>query len=1105
MAKSTACSDGSDHSAARVPVALWRAAFQVSRSPICLLDNEGKALSCNRAMADLLGRPSAEICGLPCGEFLPQVPDRLALVAGTLRRQMSELSLRGRWFHVIVDPIPDENGRLAGMMLILAAVPVRGETREALLEANARLHTLQQATAAVHGSIDLDEVFRRITEGVVHSLGYNTAFVLMLDRESERLETKAVSTRTQLLSRIGEVLGVSLDRFSFSANPGWNAVPGALMQGTSVVAGTLSEIAYPIVGRQTCMVIQKLTGTKRYVVVPLQVEDDLMGGMVVASTQDQVSEEELSVLEALAHSASNAIANASLYAQARQAEADIARAAEALRERERLFRQTFDAIPDPAILWKCEPDGRIVMSLVNPAADVMSEGKIADFMGATVDEFFAGAPNVVANIRRALATGEPIRVELPYRLRTTGEDKWVTADYAKVSDDYLLNTIRDVTERVEAEQALRTSEGLLSRAEEMAHLGSWEWDVKENRVTFSDEWQRIHGCRVSQLLMEDVLSIVHADDRPAVKWALDRSLEAGEPYDIEYRVVSQDSGEVRVVKARGEVLYDGDEPIRLRGACQDVTERVQAQQALRASEEFLHRTGEMARVGGWEIDLDTNMVMWTRTTKTIHEVPDDYEPTVEQASEFFPGESREAITQALQNAIDHGEAYDLELEFVSANGRHLWVHTIGRPEMENGQCVRLSGTFQDVTERKGMEHALRESNRQLQKALEDLRETQEQMVRRERLAAVGQLAAGIAHDFRNLMTAIILYAELSLRSEGLSLDLVQNLEAILGESRRAADLVQQILDFSSHSIIEVRPVDLEALTEGVLGVLQRTIPENIRLVLDVSPKGAPFVVKADPGRIEQALMNLSLNARDAMPHGGELRFGLSKIRLGPGDEPPVADMPAGEWVCLAVADTGTGMVEEVRAHLFEPFFTTKEVGEGTGLGLAQVYGIVRQHEGYIGVDTERGQGTTFCIYLLACEVAETSVEDDCATTPRGQGETLLLVEDSDKLRDAGRGMLESLGYRVLSAANGRDALALYEARGGVALVITDLVMPEMGGKELVQELRRLDPNVKALGLTGYATEDMTSELSEAGFLEVIHKPFQVGALARAIRRALDAH
>jgi len=462
-------------------------------------------------------------------------------------------------------------------------------------------------------------------------------------------------------------------------------------------------------------------------------------------------------------------------------------------------------------------------------------------------------------------------------------------------------------------------------------------------------------------------------------------------------------------------------------------------------------------------------------------------------------------------------AYETSELVAEASAAGVGAYLVKPPEvkeMERAITIALA-RFDDMV-------TLRESNRRLEEA-------QEQLIQQERLAAVGQLAAGIAHDFRNLLAIIILHAQMSLRQPDLPPKVTQSFEIIISESKKAADLVQQILDFSSRSMLKTETIDLESLTEKVTNILRRTIPENIRLTLATSPE--PYIVKADLGRIQQALTNLATNARDAMPQGGELRFELSRVTVKPGEKPPVAGTPplsspplagepalpprvlvavslskgieGGAWVCLAVSDTGTGMTEEVQAHLFEPFFTTKEVDKRTGLGLAQVYGIVRQHEGYIDVETELGQGTTFRIYLPAYEeeVKETEAEEPPAP-PQGQGETILLVEDNKGLREAGQSVLESLGYRVLAAANGREALAVYEAEGGADLVITDVVMPEMGGKELMRELTRSDPNLKALGITGYALEKVAEELREAGFLDVVHKPFDVKELARVIRRAL---
>jgi two-component system cell cycle sensor histidine kinase/response regulator CckA len=363
------------------------------------------------------------------------------------------------------------------------------------------------------------------------------------------------------------------------------------------------------------------------------------------------------------------------------------------------------------------------------------------------------------------------------------------------------------------------------------------------------------------------------------------------------------------------------------------------------------------------------------------------------------------------------------------------------------------------------------------------------------------LAGGIAHDFNNFLTTIMLYAQILLRKPNLPQELAPVVRTVLEKSRQAAQLVRRVLDFSRRSILETQLVNLAAFIAETVSILQRTLPENIRLLTLIDADRC--TANVDPARIQQVVMNLALNARDAMPDGGELRISLSCVEVRPEGEPPAADMACGEWVCLTISDTGTGMTDEVHSHMFEPFFTTKGP-KGTGLGLSQVYGIVKQHGGHIKVETQVGQGTTFRVYLPAHEAAESGESRQVAlASPQGKGEIILLVEDEDRVREAGQEILESLGYQVLTAADGQGALQVYQSAEKVALVLTDMIMPGMGGKELAQELIKIDPRVRVLAITGYTLAEDMEGLRRAGILDVIHKPFEVDTLAEVIRCALD--
>ena len=401
---------------------------------------------------------------------------------------------------------------------------------------------------------------------------------------------------------------------------------------------------------------------------------------------------------------------------------------------------------------------------------------------------------------------------------------------------------------------------------------------------------------------------------------------------------------------------------------------------------------------------------------------------------------------------------------------------------EEGTLEGIVGTFADISERKRVEEQLRQQ---------------------ERLAAVGQLAAGIAHDFNNTLTSITLYADILSRKPHLPADALPSVRSIAGAARHAADLVQQILDFGRRSILRKQRFDLGAVVRDVSVILRGTIPKTIHIRVQEGP-GA-FEVNADPARIQQALVNLASNARDAMPEGGTLHINLSRLRLLPGAKPPAAGMANGEWICLTVSDTGTGIPPDVLPHIFEPFFTTKEVGKGSGLGLSQVYGIVMQHKGQISVDTEQGHGTSFRIYLPSFRA---TWEPDLHSTeerpiPQTKGETILLVEELEQLREALRQALESEGYDVLSVTNGREALAICGSAEKIDLVIADIVMPEVGGRLLVSELRRQHPQLPALIVTDYALEEDIEVWRQRGITDVIQKPFDVDTLFERIRRALE--
>ena len=311
------------------------------------------------------------------------------------------------------------------------------------------------------------------------------------------------------------------------------------------------------------------------------------------------------------------------------------------------------------------------------------------------------------------------------------------------------------------------------------------------------------------------------------------------------------------------------------------------------------------------------------------------------------------------------------------------------------------------------------------------------------------------------------------------------------------------MDFSRKSVSQQQTLDLVPFLKESIKFLERTIPENIRIVLEVTP--GEFVVEADPTKIQQVITNLAVNARDAMPAGGTLRFQLAYLSLEPDEPPPYPDLPAGDWVLLNISDTGSGIPSEILPHIFEPFFTTKERGKGTGLGLAQVYGIVKQHQGHIDVNSLSGQGTTFTICLPAVLVFKPKTEaEPQLQLPRGHGETILLVEDEPDVLEVNQIILEELGYQTITCSNGKQALEVYtEHKEKIDLVLTDMMMPEMDGLTLFEALKSKNQEVRVVIITGYPLMPEANQALSQGKVSWLQKPVNITKMAQAVSQVLD--
>lgn len=645
--------------------------------------------------------------------------------------------------------------------------------------------------------------------------------------------------------------------------------------------------------------------------------------------------------------------------------------------------------------------------------------------------------------------------------------------------------VEDITDRKRAENALRQSEAryrdILKNIEDVYY----EVDLAGNLTFFNDAL-----CALSGMTREELLGMnnrEYTDEETARKIfkVFNQVYTTGEPArTFDWDIIRKD-GRRRHVEASVYLMRNekGD-PAGFQGIVRDVTEREGLRRNLQVSEERYRSLVENTLDGYFICEVPSARVMFVN----------------QRGCDLFGYTMEEALNLTLWDTVapeDHALLEDRMKKRIKKE-KLAPERTVYMGRRKDGSTFRaetatsivmfqgkpaMQGVFKDVTEQERLE-------RQLQQA--------------QKMEAIGTLAGGVAHDFNNLLQAILGYTQiLSMGKEENDPDL-SRLRQIENSAMRASELTQQLLAFSRKVESKLRPVDLNLEVNQVQKLLKRTIPKMIDIELHLQEDLQ--VVNADPAQVEQVLMNLGVNARDAMPEGGKLIIGtenafLDKQYCGrhPGAVP-------GQYVCLSITDTGQGMARETLDHIFEPFYTTKEVGKGTGLGLSMVYGIVKSHGGYIMCYSEPGAGTTFKIYFPALE-AETHAQDaqpEKEGQMRGGEETILLVDDEDLLRDIGKEILEQFGYAVITAPDGETALESYSQKSEeISLVILDFMMPGMGGKQCLEQLLAMAPDAKVVIASGYAVNGPTKAALEAGARGFIKKPFQLKQMLKVVREVLD--
>ncbi len=642
--------------------------------------------------------------------------------------------------------------------------------------------------------------------------------------------------------------------------------------------------------------------------------------------------------------------------------------------------------------------------------------------------------------------------------------------------------VSDITGHKKAEEALKRSQTLLAETERIGKVGGWEFNIDTEKQTWTEEIYRIHEVDFSyEPNVKNGVKFYTPASQSIIELAVREAIEQGKSYDLELEIITA-KGNFRSVHAVGRADL---EHRRVYGFFQDITERKKEEATLSRMAQEWQRTFDSMSEAVWILDKDQIVLRSNKAAEHYFHRPCE-EMVGKHCWEIVHGTTQpipECPAMRVRKSLRH-ESQELKIG-------EEWFDIAADPILNTeGQFNGVAHIVTNITARK---------NAEMEKALLEL-----QLRESQKMEAVGQLAGGISHDFNNLLSIINGYSQMLLVSPDLKENLKQQTEEIQQAGERAAVLTRQLLLFSRHQHVEFRIIDLDAIISGMEKMLRRLIREDIIVNRKIGP--SLWHIKADPGSIEQVIMNLVINATDAMPDGGKLTVETENVKV---DETSRlgnhSDINPGLYVMLLISDTGCGMDDKVRKHIFEPFFTTKEVGKGTGLGLATVYGIVKQSNAHIDVQSELGKGTIFRIYFpkTVDEGVSNEKQKDAAIMPKGS-ETILLAEDEDSMRKMLQNFLQSLGYVVIPARNGKEALEIIEKRKGqINLLFTDIVMPGMKGFELAKQARNLSPEIKLLFMSGYdgkpADTDKTMQTSD----DFIQKPLVLHTLSVKLREILD--
>lgn len=762
---------------------------------------------------------------------------------------------------------------------------------------------------------------------------------------------------------------------------------------------------------------------------------------------------------------------------------------EALRVSEARYRDLVETSHD--LIWAVDAEGTI--TFLNQACRKIYGREPEEMIGRPFLDFVPAeqARRDSAVFAEALQSG---RDTLGYTSRVYAKDgREVTLSAnARIIRDAAGRVVgsagisRDITDQLRSEETARSQTALLRIAGDAARLGGWSLQVPDLILTWSDVTRTIHEVPPGHTPgLQEAIEFYDEADRPAVARAVEQCLQEGIPFDFESVVITA-KGRRIWVRAIGEAVRDDrGRIIRLQGAFQDITEQRLAREALQASEERFRLLSKATSDAIWDWDMVTGALWWNEGFETLFGYTRaEVEPTIDSwYNRIHPADKPGVIADVHAAIAADDDAWSGDYRFMRKDGSDIHVHDTGHIiRDQDGKPIRMIGGMTDVTDRKRMER---------------------HFLRAQRLESLGTLAGGIAHDLNNALAPVLMSIEI-LKEDEADPARLATLDILESSVKRSADMVRQVLSFAKGAEGSWSAVNVLTIVRDVEKIAADTFPKNI--VFAVKVEAEPWPIRADATQVHQVLINLCLNARDAMPNGGRLSVTVKNVSI---DEIYAGMNPEarpGPYVVLRVEDTGMGMRPEVLDRIFEPFYTTKESGRGTGLGLATAHSIVQGHGGFIHVYSEKDRGSTFKVYLPAETTAQAVEGAAIAQTalPRGHGEVILVVDDEQHIRLIAEKTLTRFGYQVRLAGNGAEAVSMYVShQDEIAAVLTDMAMPVMDGPALIVALKAINPAVLIIGSSGLDANGLVAKAVAAGVQSFVPKPYTAEALLKLLAKLFN--